>query len=337
MGTCLKHKKCKMAVGEMRQDRTSRKRTNRRETGSIGGQTMQDQAANQAANAYMAGETGVPIAEAARVLGVNIRAIRWMCAGGKLRCFFTTGGDWQVVTADLEAARQGSAAAAPANRPPSEPSPILPQEKERVEELALQEPADEERQRAEGEEAAQRAREQEAKGMGLEVIAHTEQGRQEQKRPEDEPMAAQARRKWEDEVLDEARKQLPYSAQGTYSLAGDFEDRPSEWDIRARQAAADAIRQLGNDAPFSEIRALAMQAGKRVAQEYKHHQACERVVAEVWLRHGTASDDQAAREAVRQALKKLPVGCSQAEMEEVRDAALARSVRSRQFRRADRP
>jgi uncharacterized protein YbdZ (MbtH family) len=144
----------------------------------------------------------------------------------------------------------------------------------------------------------------------------------------DKALAPWQRGKEIEKAFDEARKQLPYSAQGTYSLTGNFEDRPSEWDIRARQAAADAIRQLGNDAPFSEIRALAIQAGKRVAQEYKHHQACERVVSGVWLPHGTASDDQAAREAVRQALEKLPVGSSQAEMEKVRDAALASSIRA---------
>lgn len=326
-----------------------------------------------------------------------------MCAAGKLRSFLTTGGHWRVVTADLEAARQDSTAAAPANRSTSQPSPIRRQKKERVEELALtlleknakmalQELEDEERQRAEEEEAAQRAQEQEAKRMGPEAIAHTEQGRQEQKRAEDEAMAAQARREWEDgwlewalkcvpkeypreiqldvhgsvadsltklapeqprsvierlvlaavdkalapwrrrreieKALDEARKQLPYSAQGTYSVTGDFEDRPSEWDIRARQVAADAIRQLGNDAPFGEIRALAIQAGKRVAQEYKHQQACVRVVSGVWLPHGTASDDRAAREAVRQALEKLAIGSTQPEMEEVRDAALVPFIRA---------
>ena len=111
-------------------------------------------------------------------------------------------------------------------------------------------------------------------------------------------------------------------------MSGNFEDRPSEWDVRARQAAADAIRQLGNDAAFSEIRALAIQAGKQVAQEYNHLQACERVVSGVWLPHGTSSDDQAAREVVRQALEKLPIGSSRAEMEKVRDAALAPFIRA---------
>jgi hypothetical protein len=357
---------------------------------------MQD----QAENAYMTGETAVPVAEAARVLGVDTRTIRWMCAAGKLRSFLTADGHWRVFTTDLEAARQGTASAAPANRSSAQPSI---QEKEHMEELALtpqekkakmalQELEGEERQRADEEEAAQRAQEQEANRVALEAIAHTEQGRQEQKRAEHEAMAAQVRREWEDgwlewalkcvpkdspceiqldirglvadaltkltpeqprsvieplvlsaidralapwqcrqeieKALVEARKQLPYSAQGTYPLTGNFEDRPSKWDIRARQAAADAIRKLGNNAPFSEIQALAIEAGRRVAQEYKHHQACERVVAGVWLPHGTASDDQAARKAVRQALEKLPVGSSQAEMEKVRDAALASSIRA---------
>lgn len=281
-----------MAVGQMRQDRRSPKGTDRRKAGQIAGQAIQ----NRAANAYTTEETAVPVSEAARVLGVDTRTVRWMCAAGKLRAFLTAAGHWQVFTADLDAPPQGGAANVAADGS-SQPSPIFRQGEERVEELALtvpekkveralQQPEDPERRRVDEEKAAQRAQEIEM-------------------------------------ALDEARKQLPYSAQGTYSPSGDFEDCPSKWDIRARHAAADAIRQLGNDASFSEIRTVAIQAGKRVVQEYRHHQACERVVSGVWLPHGTASDDQVAREAVRQALEKLPVGSSQAEMEEARDAVLA--------------
>jgi hypothetical protein len=88
-------------------------------------------------------------------------------------------------------------------------------------------------------------------------------------------------------------------------------------------AAADAIAQLGEDPPLAKIRAAAVEAANKVRAEYEawkagedHRQACEQMVQ--WVFDG---DD--AREAVRQALEKLPVGATHAKMENARDAALA--------------
>jgi hypothetical protein len=89
------------------------------------------------------------------------------------------------------------------------------------------------------------------------------------------------------------------------------------------RAAADAIAQVGDEAPLAEIRAAAVEAGNKVRAEYEawkagedHRKACEQIVQ--WVFDG---DD--AREAVRQALEKLPVGTTRAKMESARDAALA--------------
>ena len=89
------------------------------------------------------------------------------------------------------------------------------------------------------------------------------------------------------------------------------------------RAAANAVAQLGDEAPLAKIRAAAVEAGNQVRTEYEawkagedHRQACEQMVK--WVFDG---DD--AREAVRQALENLPVGATRARMENACDAALA--------------
>jgi hypothetical protein len=124
------------------------------------------------------------------------------------------------------------------------------------------------------------------------------------------------RRKEIEKIIGEARNQLP-------ALARSWTRTPNEWDARAMGAAADAIAQLGEDPPLAKIRAAAVEAANKVRAEYEawkagedHRQACEQMVQ--WVFDG---DD--AREAVRQALEKLPVGATHAKMENARDAALA--------------
>ncbi len=123
------------------------------------------------------------------------------------------------------------------------------------------------------------------------------------------------RRKEIEKAIEEAPKQLPVLAQGWPGR--------SEWDIRAITDAADAIALLSEDAPVAKIRAAAVEAGNKVRAEYEawksgedHREACQQIVQ--WVFDG---DD--AREAVRQALEKLPVGATRAKMDSARDAALA--------------
>jgi hypothetical protein len=124
------------------------------------------------------------------------------------------------------------------------------------------------------------------------------------------------RRKEIERVIEQARNQLP-------ALVRSWASTPNKWEAQATRAAADAIAQLGDDAPLAEIRAAAVEAGNKVRAEYEawkagedHRQECEQIVQ--WVFDG---DD--AREAVRQALDKLPVGATRAKMENARDAALA--------------
>jgi hypothetical protein len=119
-----------------------------------------------------------------------------------------------------------------------------------------------------------------------------------------------------EKIIEQARNQLPAHVRSSSSA-------PSQWEARAMHAAADAIAQLGEDAPIAKIHAIAVEAGNSVCAEYQvwkagedQHRACEQMVQ--WV-----SDGQVAREAVRAALEKLPVGATRDKMENARDAALA--------------
>lgn len=116
---------------------------------------------------------------------------------------------------------------------------------------------------------------------------------------------------------------LPIQARGT-------ETEPSEWQIRAKRAAGDAMNKKGEpyedwkDLPISELRDVARRAVAPVIVEFEHVQNCERilksVVWEVW--GATTEENEAARNKVRKALNGLQAGISYEEMERVRDAAL---------------
>ncbi len=97
---------------------------------------------------------------------------------------------------------------------------------------------------------------------------------------------------------------------------------PSEWELRAMRAAREAIAQLGNDATFDEMHAAAIAAGRQVAREYEHREECRRLVEWTFL-PDTPNEQEKARQAVRVAFEKLPVGAGRAEMERVRDEVLA--------------
>ena len=124
------------------------------------------------------------------------------------------------------------------------------------------------------------------------------------------------RRKEIEKIIDESRKQLPIEVRSWYGT-------PTEWEACVMCAATDAIAQIGNEAPLAEIRAAAAVASRKICAEYEarkadedHRRACEQMA------QGALEGDE-AREAVRQALEKLPVGSPRAKMESARDAALA--------------
>lgn len=142
-------------------------------------------------------------------------------------------------------------------------------------------------------------------------------------------LAPWERRKEIERTVASTRERIPPLGRGIVE--------PTDWEIKAQRAAADAIRQLAPDAALAEVRAAAIEAGNRVAADYEcwkaqddHRRACEQVVE--WI-----FDGDEARAAVRKALEKLPLGASHSEMEKTRDTALRPfEAREKAERDADR-
>jgi excisionase family DNA binding protein len=177
----------------------------------------------------------VPVAEAARLLGVDARTIRRMCAEGRLESFATPGGHRRIALADIEAIRVGNS-----DRRFSGGylgSPTVQQKKESIEELnltlqekkarmALRELEDAERERTDQEEAERQAQEQEARRARLDRDVEKAHRDRERALAHAEAVAVQERQEWEAQWLRDMLRRLP-------------PDVPSEF----RLEAAEAIRQ----------------------------------------------------------------------------------------------
>jgi excisionase family DNA binding protein len=74
------------------------------------------------------------VSEAARILGVSIPTVKRMAADGQVEGFKTSGGHLRIVAESIKALRGQR----PQPRPAHEPSPVLTNRRERVEELALE-------------------------------------------------------------------------------------------------------------------------------------------------------------------------------------------------------
>ncbi len=161
----------------------------------------------------------VPVAEAARLLAVDARTIRRMCAEGRLQSFVTPGGHRRVALADIEAIRNGNADLKRSSVSHF-PSPTLQQKRERIEELsltiqekkakmALRELEDAESRRVEEQEAEQQAQQQEARRMRLEAEAGRARRDREREQAHAEARAAQAHQEWTAQWLRNMLRELP--------------------------------------------------------------------------------------------------------------------------------
>jgi excisionase family DNA binding protein len=113
----------------------------------------------------------------------------------------------------------------------------------------------------------------------------------------------------------EAKNQLPSWARSWSNSS------LTDWELRALRAARDAIARLSNDVMFDEMRAASIAAGREIARQHEDSEARRSIVDSVFLR--TPGEQEKARQAVRAALDKLPLGVSRKEMEQARDSALA--------------
>jgi hypothetical protein len=71
-----------------------------------------------------------------------------------------------------------------------------------------------------------------------------------------------------EKIIEQARTQLPIQVRSWGST-------PTEWEVRVVHAAANGIAQLGSGAPLAEVRAAAVEAGKKVCAEYEEWKATE--------------------------------------------------------------
>jgi len=135
-------------------------------------------------------------------------------------------------------------------------------------------------------------------------------------------LAPWQRRREIQQAVEAAESSLPLQARSVWG--------PTDWQVRYSAAADVAIRALPPDAPVSQVRAAARAEARKLAAEFersqaeeRHRQACESIVQRTYLLRGTQEQEAAARQAVKTALGKVPVGASEAELLGARVAALA--------------
>ena len=105
---------------------------------------------------------------------------------------------------------------------------------------------------------------------------------------------------------------LPYSIKYT------------DYQPMAFRAAAEAISKLRSEATREELELAAKEAIEPFIVRQEHEKQCDRIASLVWthLRGETSEVQDLVEEAVAQALKQLPMGCSEKMMQQARDQAL---------------
>jgi excisionase family DNA binding protein len=92
---------------------------------------------------------------------------------------------------------------------------------------------------------------------------------------------------------------------------------------RAWDAAVAAATRVREEASYDEMETAAVQAVQPMIREYDHLQACQRIAGRIYIFDATWEEQQAAKEAVRDALAALPVGVTPKELEKAEETALA--------------
>ncbi len=109
-----------------------------------------------------------------------------------------------------------------------------------------------------------------------------------------------------------------------------------EWRARAQEAAGGAIERLRQGADRSEMERAGDAAVQPIVKECQHKKKCHDITERAsWSLDGPTSDEREdAKDAVREALEALPIGASDRQIEQARDAALT-SIRARIASRQD--
>ncbi len=125
------------------------------------------------------------------------------------------------------------------------------------------------------------------------------------------------RRKQVETIVEKAADRLPLSARSWLT--------PTEWQIRAKQAARRAVEELAGNASLREIEHAAQFAVESIRREFEFQELRTKITSTVSivLRGETSDEREEAQDAVTHALATLPFGTSQRELERVRDIRLA--------------
>lgn len=252
------------------------------------------------------------VSEASRVLGVSIPTLKRMAEEGRIGSYRTPGGHLRISGESLEAFRQGKQA-----RATREPSPVLTNRRERVEELALEaqelrakreigklqaEEEAEVRSREEEAEAEERAAEREAEAQRLRLErVRIQRERQEREREETERLAA-----WRAQWLEKAMAKFPYwvspaqRKEAVRTLDSEIGQRGPECERIMERLIQDTIADL--IAPW-EAERYARQLRERIVRD-----------AQSSLPWSAAQHERTKAEAlIRKALSGLPITASEAE------------------------
>lgn len=261
----------------------------------------------------------VPIADAARALGISVRTAKREGETGRLHSFRTGGGHWRVLKSDLEAFKQGIP-----NPTPGPASSVLQNRREGVEELRAEldkrklerelkkldtEDARAERERAEAARTQRLAAKAQLKELTLQAGRDAERRRAVDRE--------EARAKWRRDWINGARKEFPawLSVEQEQILLASVETELGLWGM------GDSQDSVGHSLDRTIERVVAPWRAQREA----------RAGRETLIQHATwglplgatEADKARAVASARAALSNVPLSASDAEVRLALDEALA--------------
>jgi excisionase family DNA binding protein len=118
-------------------------------------------------------------------------------------------------------------------------------------------------------------------------------------------------------IIEKAADHLPFGARSW--------SKPTDWQIRAQQAARRAVEELSENATSREIEHAARLAVEAVTRQFEFQELRTKIInsVSIVLRGENSGEREEATEALTHALATLQLGTSQRELERVRDNILA--------------
>jgi excisionase family DNA binding protein len=112
---------------------------------------------------------------------------------------------------------------------------------------------------------------------------------------------------------------------GMYKLAWDVRYRSEYAGLKQRawEVAVAAVGKVRAEAGYNEMETAAVQAVQPMIREYEHQKACADIVRRVYIAGATVAEEDAAKDAVREALAALPIGAAPRQLEKAEETTLA--------------